>query len=121
MIHMKEECLKLLCHAAENCSKSKGESNATTDDVKKLLQIYFGNIMEVGTQIDSEVYITSFSKALNSFQMWNIYADDEKGCAIRFDDDFLISKMIIMILLKMQEEMFILFMKCNTMMSKKKK
>ncbi|MBE5063000.1 DUF2971 domain-containing protein [Lachnospiraceae bacterium DSM 108991] len=79
---------KLLCHAAENCSKSKGESNATTDDVKKLLQIYFGNIMEVGTQIDSEVYITSFSKALNSFQMWNIYADDEKGCAIRFDDDF---------------------------------
>lgn len=39
-------------------------------------------------QIDSNVYITSFSTEENSFQMWSIYGDNEKGVAIKFDNDF---------------------------------
>lgn len=39
-------------------------------------------------EINSNVYITSFSTEKNSFQMWSIYGDNEKGVAIKFDNDF---------------------------------
>lgn len=49
---------------------------------------YTGSLANSKMQADSNVYITSFSTAENSFQMWSIYGDNEKGAAIRFDEDF---------------------------------
>lgn len=46
------------------------------------------NAVNIKLQMNSNVYITSFSTEENSFQMWSIYGDNEKGAAIKFDDDF---------------------------------
>lgn len=75
---------KLLCHAVEK----KNHEPSSLDEIEEIFQTYYSNTGDVAGQTESEVYITSFSKDLNSFQMWNIYAEAEKGCAIRFDDAF---------------------------------
>lgn len=62
----------------------KNKSTLTSDNVEKINDRNL-NIMK---QMDSNVYITSFSTEENSFQMWSIYGDNERGAAIRFDDDF---------------------------------
>ena len=79
---------KLLCHAVEKAYDNDADKKRETDEVASVLQIYFGDQTMADLQADSAVFVLSFSKALNNFQMWNIYADAEKGCAIRFDDDF---------------------------------
>lgn len=58
--------------------------NAEIDSLKS----YFGNSIYSRGQADSNVYITSFSMAKDSFQMWNIYGDNERGVAIEFDKEF---------------------------------
>lgn len=79
---------KLLCHAVESKFKSVDDQKSKCQEVISVLQRYSGNRIGGDLQSDSSVFLLSFSKALNSFQMWNIYADSEKGCAIRFDNDF---------------------------------
>lgn len=54
----------------------------------EIIEKYFDNLDNSQMQTDSNVYITSFSTAQKSFQMWNIYGDNEKGVAIKFDEDF---------------------------------
>lgn len=69
------------------------EAALSSEDVivkeeKDSLENYFGNSIYSWGQSDSNVYITSFSMAKDSFQMWNIYGDNEKGVAIEFDREF---------------------------------
>ncbi|OUQ62164.1 hypothetical protein B5E53_18140 [Eubacterium sp. An11] len=56
------------------------------NNVLDTLQYFFESTSQ--NVADSMVYIISFSEEINNFQMWNIYADLEKGCAIRFNNDF---------------------------------
>ena len=55
---------------------------------KDSLKSYFSNSIYPIGQTDSNVYITSFSTEKDSFQMWNIYGDNEEGAAIMFEMDF---------------------------------
>lgn len=57
-----------------------------SQNVLETLEYYFSTTSQ--NVADSMVYITSFSQAENNFQMWSIYAELEKGCTIRFSDDF---------------------------------
>ncbi len=59
-------------------------------DILKDIDIehYIGNSKKTQSKIDSNVYITSFSTSEDSFQMWSIYGDNEKGVAIKFDENF---------------------------------
>ena len=60
------------------------KSNLTSDCAND----YIERPLSLMNQTDSNVYITSFSTEENSFQMWSIYGDNERGAAIKFDDDF---------------------------------
>lgn len=53
-----------------------------------LLKAYTDVALTSPIQADSNVYITSFSTATDSFQMWSIYGDNEQGAAIKFGEDF---------------------------------
>lgn len=55
---------------------------------ENLLKAYTGASITSPMQADSNVYITSFSTAADSFQMWSIYGDNEHGAAIKFDENF---------------------------------
>lgn len=55
---------------------------------ENLLKAYTGAYITSPMQADSNVYITSFSTAADSFQMWSIYGDNELGAAIKFDENF---------------------------------
>lgn len=65
---------------------SKCENPSKSKNVLETLEYYFNTTSQ--NVADSMVYITSFSQAENNFQMWSIYAELEKGCTIRFSDDF---------------------------------
>lgn len=53
-----------------------------------IIENYFGDSEGIQMKTISNVYITSFSTAKNSFQMWSIYGDNENGVAIKFDENF---------------------------------
>lgn len=71
---------QLLYQAASLRSGTKKESDISKGSME--------NSVNLKLQMNSNVYITSFSTEENSFQMWSIYGDNEKGAAIKFDDDF---------------------------------
>lgn len=60
---------------------------------KKGIQEILNRLFESGENTsessDNNVYLLSFSNEKDNFQMWSIYADNEKGCQITFDEDFL--------------------------------
>ena len=61
-----------------------------TDTLKDtdIIKMYVNDSENSILQTDSNVYITSFSTVEDSFQMWNIYGDHERGVAIKFDEGF---------------------------------
>lgn len=61
-------------------------NSSESKNVPETMEYYFNTTSQ--NVADSMVYITSFSQAGNNFQMWSIYAELEKGCTIRFSDDF---------------------------------
>lgn len=75
---------EFLRQTAISAEGSKGREK----EIEEKLEKYVGNPEDSSVQIDSNVYITSFSSAEDSFQMWSIYGDCEKGAAIRFSEDF---------------------------------
>ena len=65
--------LEMLCKADEN---TKGIVNSTFETNKNFVRN------------KSDVYLGSLSRAQDSFTMWSIYGDKEKGCTIQFGDAF---------------------------------
>lgn len=47
------------------------------------------NLGDILTPINENIYVISFSQQKNAIHMWIPYADDAKGCAVTFAEDFL--------------------------------
>lgn len=72
---------------------NEGSDNKKTIDEK--MKIYFPFLDKQSSKnddtlipINENIYVTSFSEQRNEIHMWVPYADDAKGCAITFADDF---------------------------------
>lgn len=76
--------------ALDYCSDKCGETDlvSVNSNINNTLKKYIGNKGSYPLNKGSNVYITSFSTQEDSFQMWSIYGDNEKGGAIKFDKDF---------------------------------
>lgn len=79
---------KLLLKAYDSLEDSETRDTENKSNYKDSLEKYYCGDINAGSPADSTVYIISFSSDINSFQMWNIYGDSQKGCAIRFNQDF---------------------------------
>ncbi|MDR1699849.1 MAG: DUF2971 domain-containing protein [Lachnoclostridium sp.] len=59
---------------------------------KKIYSNLFGLKKKSNNERDeltlSNVYIGSFSTAINKLPMWTLYGDDSKGCCLVFEDDY---------------------------------
>lgn len=61
------------------------------EEARELLAGYFHHLKNSSANmvpVNGNVYVTSFSKLKDSIHMWNAYADDAKGCALTFAEDF---------------------------------
>ena len=62
--------------------------------VMKMMKRYFPYLNEKSSKNkllvphNDNIYVFSFSKAINEIYMWVSYAEDAKGCAITFENDF---------------------------------
>ncbi len=81
--------LELLKKAGEEKKMEKEDGNEKA--VQEILPRYFHYLDNSFSKVlpgHGNVYIASFSKQQDSIPMWNTYADNAKGCAVTFAEEF---------------------------------
>lgn len=72
----------------------KNQIDSSNEIVMKMMKRYFPYLNEESSEdkllvpLNDNIYVFSFSKAENEIYMWVSYAEDAKGCAITFENDF---------------------------------
>lgn len=72
----------------------KNKTNSSKKNTMKMMKRYFPYLNEDSSKdeqlvpLNDNIYVFSFSKAINEIYMWVSYAEDAKGCAITFENDF---------------------------------
>lgn len=88
--------LELLKEISKNKQKTERQEKEQVyaenlEETEAILAKYFKHLSNSTSGLvpgNGNVYITSFTKHEDFIPMWNAYAEDAKGCAIKFGEDF---------------------------------
>ena len=91
-----EAFLELLKEISKNKQKTERQEKEQVyaenlEETEAILAKYFKHLSNSTSGLvpgNGNVYITSFTKHEDFIPMWNAYAEDAKGCAIKFGEDF---------------------------------
>lgn len=83
-----EAFIELLREVSRSINQNQQEK---TEESEVILEKYFKHLSNSTNGLvpsNGNIYITSFTKCEDFIPMWNAYAEDAKGCSIKFGDDF---------------------------------